>query len=79
MALATLVLGFIGFSKLSTSLGENRSFLDIFYLTLQLITLESGAVPGPVPWELEMARFFAPLIAAYAALRALMLIFRQQF
>jgi hypothetical protein len=79
MALATLVLGFIGFSKLSTSLGENRSFLDIFYLTLQLITLESGAVSGPVPWQLELARFFAPLIAAYAALRALMLIFRQQF
>lgn len=79
MAIATLVLGFIGFSKLSIALGENRSFLDIFYLTLQLITLESGAVPGPVPWELELARFFAPLIAAYAALRALMLIFRQEF
>lgn len=78
MALATLVLGFIGFYKLSMSLGEKRSYLDIFYLTIQLIPLESGAVPGPVPWQLELARFFAPLIAAYAALRALMLIFRQQ-
>ncbi len=51
---------------------------SLLYLTLQLFVLESGAVPGAVPWELEIARFMAPAVSAYTATMALALIFKEQ-
>jgi hypothetical protein len=67
-----LVLGLIGFSRFFTALGESRSAWDVFYLTLQLFVLESGSVSGPVTWELQVARFLAPTVAAYTAVAALL-------
>jgi hypothetical protein len=77
-AILTILCGYIGFYRHFLSIGETRSFLDILYLTLQLFTFESGAVPSPLPWELELARLLAPAVAAYAALKALSLVFREQ-
>jgi hypothetical protein len=78
IAIFSLVLGFIGFRKYFNNLGETRSLFDIFYLAIQLFTLESGSVSGLVNWELEVARLLAPAIAAYAAIKALALIFQEQ-
>jgi len=78
MALITLGLGYIGFTKYYAALGETRTPLDIFYRTLQLLPLESEFVPGPISWELELARLLAPAVAAYAAVIALSVIFREQ-
>ena len=77
--LFTFILGFIGFSKYYAVIGESRSILDIIYITLQLFTLESGSVNGPMNWQLELARWLAPTVAAYTILNALGLIFREQF
>lgn len=79
IGLLALALGYIGFKKYFDILGESRSLWDIFYLTLQLFVLESGSVSAPVSWELEVARLLAPTIAAYAAVRAFAVIFREQF
>lgn len=76
--LFALGLGFVGFSKNGTALGETRSLFDNFYLTLGLLSMNTGAVPPPVPWELEVARFLVPLIAAYTAVIALAAVFTQQ-
>jgi len=73
-----LVLGYIGFAKYTTALGESLSPLDLFYLTMQLIPLDSGAVSGPVSWELEVARWLVPAVTAYTALKAFAVIFRRQ-
>jgi len=78
IALLAFVFGYIGFSKHFLALGEARSPWDILYLTIQLLVLESGAVSGLVSWELELARFLLPAIAAYAAVRALIVIFWEQ-
>jgi hypothetical protein len=72
------VLGYAGFAKYAAALGESRSQLDLLYLTLQLVTLESGAVSGPVSWELEVARLLLPAVTAYTALAAFALVFRKQ-
>jgi hypothetical protein len=77
-ALVTLVLGILGFSRYFIALGEDRLFPDILYRTIQLFVLESGSVSGPVPWELDLARFLAPLVAASAAVKGLALVFREQ-
>jgi hypothetical protein len=77
-ALAALALGFVGFSKYFVALGQKRPFSNLVYLAIQLFVLESGSVPGPVPWELDTARFLAPLVAGSAALKGLALVFRDQ-
>ncbi len=74
-----LALGIIGFREYFIAQGRSRSLWDVFYLTLQLFVLESGAIPGPMGWELEVARLLAPLISAWAAVQALAAIFRDQF
>ena len=78
-ALSTLVLGYIGFQKHFITIGQEYSPGDIFYRSLQLFALEAGAVTGYVSWELQIARLLAPITAAYIAMRALSLIFREQF
>jgi hypothetical protein len=40
--------------------------------------MNTGSVPPPVPWELDLARFLVPLIAAYTAVIALATVFTQQ-
>ena len=78
MWVLAIALGYIGFAKYFASTGETRSVWDILYVTLQLFTLESGALSGPVGWELQAARFLAPLMAVYTAIQAVASIFREQ-
>ena len=73
-----LGLGYAGFAQYFSALGETRSPWDLFYLTLQLFTLESGSVSGPKGWVLELARLLAPAVAAYTAVQALAKIFYEQ-
>jgi voltage-gated potassium channel Kch len=72
---ATIPLGILGFSKYYATRGMSASWWHFVYVTFQLFTLESGSVPGPVPWELNAARFLAPLMSAWAIVRTLILIF----
>jgi len=76
--IAAFLLGYLGFSEAALSQGENLTPLDLIYLNLQLVMLESGSVPGSVPWELEIARFALPALAAYTAIQALAILFREQ-
>ena len=78
LALASLILGYIGFWKNGLALGAGRTFLDNLYLTLGLISLNTGAVPPPLSWELQIARFAVPAVTAYTAFLAFTTIFIQQ-
>jgi hypothetical protein len=73
-----LLLGSIGFLKHGLSHGEFRSVWDNLYLTLGLISMNTGAVEGPVSWQLEIARFLVPAVAAYSAFKAFAAIFIEQ-
>ena len=75
IALLAFILGYIGFHKHFIALGETSSPWNVLYRTIQLLVLEFGAKSRPVPWELELARLLLPAIAAYAAMRALIVIF----
>ena len=68
---AALVLGWIGFDLNARALGQPGSFLDNLYRSLQLFLFRSGAVPPPVSWQLEVARYLAPVVAAGAAVSAM--------
>jgi hypothetical protein len=69
--IAALVLGWIGFDLNTRALGHPGSFLDNLYRSVQLFIIHSGDVPPPVPWQLEVARFLAPAVAAGATLSAI--------
>ncbi|MBN1567641.1 MAG: NAD-binding protein [Acidobacteria bacterium] len=73
-----LVLGYIGFWKNAASRLEVRRPLDILYVTFQLFIMESGNVPGPVSWELEIARLLAPVVPAWTVVIAAAILFRDQ-
>jgi hypothetical protein len=74
----SLLLGYIGFTRYARAKGEMMSPLDTLYLTLQLAVFESGAVSGPVSWELEVARWLVPLVTVYTAVLAAAALFRVQ-
>lgn len=76
-AVVILAVGYVGFLKHWKARGEPRTCFDLFYYSLQLFIMESGAVEGPVPVELQVARLAAPLLAASAAVGALAVIFRE--
>jgi hypothetical protein len=73
--IVVVVLGLWGFALYQRGSGQPTSFLTAFYLTMQLFTLESGALFGHVPWQLEIARLAAPLVAAYAVMRVAAAVF----
>jgi voltage-gated potassium channel Kch len=75
---AVSALGFVGFGRAATPGTTPDPITTRVYRTLQLFVLESGAVVGEVPWELEVARFAAPLVAAYAVVQTLVVVFREQ-
>ncbi len=77
--MVTMALGYAGFSLLPSVNGSIPSVWDRIYLTFQLFVAESGYVAMPVSWQLEVARFLAPLVTAYAAVGALMLVFYEQY
>ncbi len=80
LGFGAIILGITGLKK-HFSVAEESSFFDLLYRTLQLFVLDAGATEGfqpPLRWELNTARFLAPFVAAYTALRALAVIFSEQ-
>jgi len=78
LGIISLILGCIGFWKNGLAVEPGRTFWDNVYLTLGLISLNTGAVPPPISWELQVARFAVPAVTAYTAFLAFTTIFIQQ-
>ncbi|MBP1632650.1 MAG: hypothetical protein H6Q11_938, partial [Acidobacteria bacterium] len=78
LAVAALVLGMVGFTDHYAVAGVRLSFADSFYRSLQLFVLEWGGLDVPVPATLQAARLLAPLVAAFAAVKAVAALFRDQ-
>jgi voltage-gated potassium channel Kch len=76
LAVSAFILGCIGLADAYAD--RMYGWTDIAYGSLQLFVLESGANPPTSPAALEIARVLAPAVAAYAAIRALILLFRDQ-
>ncbi len=72
------VLGVIGFTGSQQHHGVLEPLTTRLYLSLQLFVLQSGAVTGPVPWQLDVARFAAPVVAGYTILQTLAVVFQEQ-
>ena len=68
--LTAVILGCIGFARYAESLGEPRSFWDLIYRTNQLFSGYGGTLDPPLPVELDIARFLAPIVTVFAVWKA---------
>lgn len=78
IAVLALILGMVGFYQYSSEHGPPSGLLDLLYQSLQLFTLESGGLQGPLPVTLEMARWLAPLTGVYAAIKGVLSLVHRQ-
>jgi len=72
------LLGYVGFSSYFEGHLAPRATTDLVYLSLQLFVLESGSIPGPMPWQLDVARLLAPATTATAIVVALAAVFGEE-
>ena len=77
VALAVAALGCVGFQLHFERTGQPTDLLDLIFKSVQLFLLQTNVDP-PMPWQLNAARFLAPLVAAYTALQALGRLFAGQ-
>ncbi|MBU7006859.1 NAD-binding protein [Phosphitispora fastidiosa] len=74
-----LALGCIGYAKNYAAQGKPLYAPSILYQSLQLFFSNFNAGNGPIPIELELGRFLAPLLFLYTAGKALAVILHKQF
>jgi hypothetical protein len=74
-----MAIGISGFIKQGSADDVNRAMLDNLYLTLQLGTLDYDGSSGPMNWQLQLARFVVPLLAAGTILQTASVVFREEF
>lgn len=70
--LIPLVLGYLGFRQFWAAQGKDYPFLALLYESLQLFVLEAGEAAGPVNPALETARWLAPAVTVYAAVKTIL-------
>jgi len=75
----SLITGFLGFQRYFIQQGESFTWVRSLYCSLQLFAFEGGDLRGHIPWELQLARFVAPLTAVMAFIVTLMEIFKDRF
>jgi hypothetical protein len=79
IAIATsFVIGFIGFQKYSQLSGSGYNELSSIYASLELFKFSGGVLSTPIPWELEVARWLSPFLAAYALVFSIASLFKKQ-
>jgi hypothetical protein len=74
-----MVLGVWGFWIQANAEDVQRTLADTLYLTLQLATLDYDGSSGPMNWQLQVARFVAPVMAAGTVLQTASVVFTDQF
>ena len=78
LTVAALALGCVGFARHFSAAGQPYRLGGLLYPALQLFVLEFAGSAGPVPWQLELARFLAPVVPAWALVKTAMVLFRHQ-
>ena len=80
--IVVIALGYIGFTdyfdKEAINNTKNRYWWDILYHTFQMFVLENPDTVGSSNWQLQLARFLAPVLTVSTSLVVIGVIFREQ-
>ena len=77
--IVVIIIGFSGFRQEGRDSGKRRSNLEVFYLLIQMATLDSKANANFLNWRLQIARFVLPVMTASTLLQTASLLFADQF
>jgi len=78
LAVVGLVLGYVGYARYGTAHDQHYSLLDVFYNDLSLLG-PLLPIEGPVPWQLQIARFLVPAVLLYGVISGFFVLFRDRF
>jgi voltage-gated potassium channel Kch len=78
LAVVGLVLGSVGYARYGTLHHQHYSVLDVLYNDLSLLG-PLLPIPGPVPWELQIARYLVPAVLLYGVIAGFVVLFRDRF
>ena len=73
-----LILGYIGWVQYEWMNHQANDIALNIYLTVQLVSMNSGAVAQPIPLALAIARFGLPVLTLLTAIQAFIGIFKDQ-
>lgn len=78
MATLSIWLGYTGYAAYYVDLNQPVSPSGLLYQTMGLFTLGLSVPTGAIPWQLDAARWLAPALLGYAAVKTILLILHEQ-
>jgi len=79
LTLVAFLMAFSGYSMLFASEGIQRNTLDLLYQSIKIFGMDFvDEFSSPVPWQLETARWLAPALLVYAAIKAILYLIRRE-
>lgn len=80
LGIAAFILGFVGYNTYFTEQGTYRHFIDLIFHTIKLFAFDIvDEYASPLPLPLEIARFLAPGVLIYTALKTMLFLARREF
>ena len=70
--------GFLGLRAVLCQLGPRSNYLDDNLRHHAAVSDHGHACPDPIPWQLNVARFLAPIVTSIAAIAGFLVLFREQ-
>ena len=77
LAALALALGAVGYARAFALTGVTHSVADVLYAAIRLFLFDSDSLVDP-PWQLDVARFLAPAVAAWSAVLAVSQLFGER-
>ncbi len=79
LGLVTLGLAFSGYHVLYSEAGTSRNILDLIYQSIKIFGMDLvDEFSSPLPWQLEAARWLAPALVIYTAIKAILFLIRRE-
>ncbi len=79
LGLIAFVLAFNGFNVLFSETGTYRSIPDLVYQSIKIFGMDFlDEYASPLPWQLETARWLAPALVIYTAIKAILYLIRRE-
>ncbi len=79
MGVTAFILSFSGFYIIFNQAGTERNFLDLLFHSIKIFGMDIiDDYPSPLPWQLETARWLAPAVLVYTAIKAILYFVRRE-
>ena len=80
LGIIAFFLAMIGFNIMYTEAGVQRNLFDLAFQSMKIFGMEFvDGFSSPLPWQLEVARWLAPGVILYTAVKAIMYFIRREF